>query len=316
VPDLATRDGYGHALLELGESNPAVVVLESDLARSTRTEWFAARFPGRFFNMGIAEANMVAAAAGMAEAGLVPFATTYAIFVGRAFDQVRQAVAYSRANVKLVATHSGLSASHDGGSHQGLEDVALMRVLPGMTVISPADYHEARAAVLAAADIQGPVYIRLGKFPVPAVTQPGRAFRVGAAELLADGEDVAILATGALVASALRAAEELAAAGVSAAVANVSTLKPLDTELVLRLAERCGCLVTAEEHSRTGGLHTAVTELLAEERPTPVRAVAMEDCFGETGEWHQLLRRYGLSPAGIVSAAQRVLAGKGRPVRA
>ena len=311
-----TRDGYGHALLELAAMNDAVVVLESDLARSTRTEWFLAEHPDRFYNMGIAEANMIGVAAGMAEAGLIPFATTYAIFIGRAYDQIRQAVSYGMANVKIVATHSGLSASHDGGSHEGIEDMALMRVLPGMTVLSPADYDQTKAAVVAAAAWRGPVYVRLGKFPVPCFTEPGRPFTIGRADLLVDGDDVAIVATGPMVYEALKAAEGLREAGVSAGVVNVATIKPLDADLLVTVARRCGCVVTAEEHSRIGGLFSAVAELLARHAPVPAVPVGMDDRFGETGEWHELLERFGLSAAGITAAARTALELKRPAVRA
>lgn len=305
-----TRDAYGHALIELAERDPRVVVLDADLSRSTRTEWFQARFPDRFFNLGIAEANMVGVAAGLAAAGKLPFATTYAIFIGRAFDQIRQAVCYAGANVKIVATHGGLAASYDGGSHQGIEDLALMRSLPGMTVLIPADYEQAKEAVFAAAAHEGPVYLRLQKEEVPVFTPPGAPFRIGWAERLGEGSDVALLATGALVAEALAAAEALRREGIEAEVVNVATLKPLDAIAVRDSARRCGCLVTAEEHTVIGGLYESVLGVLAGEILAPVVPVAMRDRFGETGPWRALLARFGLDADGICTAAREAVRRK------
>ena len=298
-----TRDAYGHALIELAERDQRVVVLDADLSRSTRTEWFQARFPDRFFNLGIAEANMIGVAAGLAAAGKLPFATTYAIFIGRAFDQIRQAVCYAGANVKIVATHGGLAASYDGGSHQGIEDLALMRTLPGMTVLVPADYEQAKEAVFEAAAHVGPVYIRLQKEDVPCLTPPGTPFHIGRAERLVQGNDVALLASGALTAEALAAAETLGAEGIAAEVINLHTLKPLDAAAVREAARRCGCLVTAEEHSIVGGVYEAVLGALAGEILAPVVPVAMQDRFGETGPWRALLARFGLDAEGIHAAA-------------
>lgn len=310
MPDRATRDAYGDALLELAERREDVVVLDSDLSRSTRTDWFQARHPDRFMNFGIAEANMVSAASGMALGGLVPFVTTYAIFIGRAFEQIRQSVAFARANVKIVATHAGLAASHDGGSHQGIEDLALMRVLPGMVILSPADYDEAKAAVHAAAEHEGPVYIRLGKHPQPCFTEPNRPLLIGEARILRTGGDCAICATGSLVHPALQAAERLAADGIGARVINVSTVKPLDDQAIIRAACETGCLFVAEEHSRIGGLASAVAELVTSQHPVPVIPVAMDDRFGETGGWHDLLSRNGLDAAGIESAVRSRMANR------
>ncbi len=303
----ATRDAYGDALIELAERDPRVLVLDADLSRSTRTEWFMKRFPDRFFNIGIAEQNMIGVAAGLAAAGFVPFATTYAIFISRCFDQIRQSVCYAEANVKIVATHAGLAASHDGGSHQGLEDVALMRALPGMTVLSPTDYNEARQAVFAAAAHPGPVYLRLQKEPVPVVTEPDAPFPIGPARLLADGRDVALVATGSLASRALAARAILAERGIGAAVVAASTLKPLDAAAICAAAARCGCVVTIEEHNRIGGLHEAVTAALGGEIRAPVVPVAMDDRFGETGEWHGLLDAFGLTETGIVAAAMKAI---------
>jgi transketolase len=299
----ATRDAYGTALIELAEREPRLLVMDSDLSRSTRTDWFMKRFPERFLNLGIAEQNMVGVAAGLAASGFLPFVTTYAIFINRCFDQIRQAVCYAGANVKIVATHAGLAASYDGGSHQGLEDIALMRVLPGMTVLSPADYNEARQAIFAAALHPGPVYIRLQKEPVPVVTDPDTPFVIGPARVLAEGGDVALIATGSMVARALEAAGVLAAQGIGAAVVAVATLKPLDGATIRKVVERCGCAVTVEEHNSIGGLHEAVTGAIGGAVAAPVVPVAMHDRFGETGGWHELLEAFDLTGASIAATA-------------
>jgi transketolase len=306
VTSRATRDAYGDALLELASDRADIVVLDSDLARSTRTEWFLDRHPSRFFNMGIAEANMVGVAAGLSLAGWTPFITTYAIFVGRAFDQIRQAVAYANANVKIVATHAGLAASHDGGSHQGIEDLALMRVLPGMTILSPADYHEAKAAVIYAAEHPGPVYIRLGKQDWPCFLSPETRFTIGRFGRLRAGDDVTVIAAGSLVHAALRAAERLAAEQVEATILNASTIKPIDEDAILRAAQDTGCIVVAEEHSRIGGLGSAVAEVVSHRHPVPVAHVSIDDRFGETGAWDVLMGRHGLTADGIATAALEV----------
>ncbi|MET8679641.1 transketolase C-terminal domain-containing protein [Streptomyces sp. NPDC004647] len=306
----ATRDAYGHALLALAERDPRIAVLDSDLSRSTHTDWFRERFPDRHYNLGIAEANMIGVAAGMAMTGLVPFATTYAIFIGRAFDQIRQSVGYADSNVKIVATHGGLSASHDGGSHQGIEDLALMTAVPGMTVLSPADYHETYQALLAAAAHQGPVYLRLSKFATEEVTEPDEAFRIGRARVLREAgpaPDVGLLATGVVVPEALEAADKLRADGVTACVVNVPTLKPLDRATLTEVAGRCTVLLTVEEHSVHGGLFAAVAALLATGPHPPVHPVAMPDCYGRTGEWRDLLDEYGMTADHIAARARTVL---------
>lgn len=313
----STRDAYGDTLLELGELDHRVVVLDADLSRSTTTDRFAHRYPERFFNVGIAEQNLVGMAAGLSMTGLVPFATTYAVFISRAFDQIRQAVAFAATNVKVVATHAGLAASYDGGSHQGILDLALMRALPGMTVLSPVDYHAARGAILAAASRQGPVYVRLQKEAVPILTPVDQAFEIGTTHTFRDGDDVAIFATGSMVSQALDAAERLAERGVEARVVEVGTLKPLDRSAVREAAIACGCAVTAEEHSRYGGLHDAVLHALAGEIRCPAVAVAIDDRFGETGSWQQLRHHHGLSAEGIFSSALQALARRHQtPVRA
>jgi transketolase len=306
-----TRDGYGHALLELGERRADVVVLDADLARSTRTEWFKDKYPQRFFNAGIAEQNLIGMASGLAISGLVPFATTYAIFISRALDQIRQAVCYGNTNVKIVATHGGLAAAYDGGSHQGLEDLALMRALPNMTVLCPADYNEARQAVLAAAEHEGPVYLRVQKEPVAVFTDPGRRFEIGRGQLLRDGEDLAVVAAGSLAYAGLQVADRLAASGISVRVVQLGTLKPIDANLVRDTARRCRAIVTIEEHNFVGGLYEAVLGVLGGRFATPVEPVAMPDCFGETGGWRELLKKYALDEHGILAAALRALTGSG-----
>lgn len=302
----ATRDAVADALVALGEARADVVVLDADLSRSTRTEVFGRRFPERFFNLGIAEQNLFGVAAGLAAGGFCPFATTYAIFIGRGFDQIRQSVCFARANVKIVATHAGLAASHDGGSHQAIEDLALMRVLPGMTILSPSDYPQACQALAAAADWPGPVYIRLQKEPVPVLHRMDEPFRIGPALRLRAGSDVALLATGSLVHRTLAAAEVLAAQGVSADVTEICTVKPLDEAYVRDVARRIGCLVVAEEHSRIGGLFDAVLHALRGELRAPAAAVALDDRFGTTGSWHGLLHHFGLTTERIVDAAHQV----------
>ncbi len=302
----ATRDAYGDALLELVASRPDVLVLDADLSRSTRTEWVKGKFPDRFINVGIAEQNLIGIAAGLSLAGFVPFATTYAIFVGRAYDQIRQAVAFGQLNVKVVATHAGLAASHDGGSHQGVEDVALMRVLPGMTVLSPADYYEAKKAVHAAAAHDGPVYIRLQKEPVPFVTREDSPFEIGRARILKDGDEVAIFATGSVVADALAAATELETEGISAAVINVSTIKPLDVATVRDCLLRCRSAVVVEEHSHIGGLFEAIAAAMAPYGYGRIVAIGVADRFGDTGEWLELKHSLGLSAERIADSARQL----------
>lgn len=307
MTERATRDAYGRALVDLGESIPELVVLDADLSRSTRSDWFAARYPGRFFNVGIAEQNMIGIAAGMALIGLTPFATTYAIFVSRALDQIRQAVCYAGANVKIAATHAGLSASYDGGSHQGTEDIAWMRVMPGMTILCPADYDETYAAVRAAVEIRGPVYLRLQKEPVPDLPGPPGAFTIGRARRLRDGEDVAIITAGSLASRALLAAESLAATGLSTRVLQLSTLKPLDVDALQDTARRCRVLVTAEEHSLIGGLHEAVLGAVEGVARAKVVGLGLDDRFGETGPWHALLAKFGLDERSMCAAARGAL---------
>lgn len=308
---VATRDAYADALVELGRARQDVVVLDADLAKSTKTEKFKAAFADRFFDMGIAEQNMMGTAAGLAASGKIPFVSSFAIFAtGRAWEQVRNTVAYSGLNVKIAATHAGLSVGEDGSSHQALEDIALMRAISGMTVIVPADAVATRKAVFAAVDIPGPVYIRLGRPAVPIVYGGDFEFRPGKGQILREGRDVAIIAAGLMVSLAIEAWEILREQGVSATVADACTIKPMDAELVVELASRCGAVVTAEEHTIIGGLGSAVAEILCERFPAPLERVGVRDRFGQSGSPSDLFREYGLTPSDIASAALRAIAKK------
>ena len=304
VKKIATRDSYGKALAALGEEHPDLVVLDADLAGATKTATFQKAFPDRHFDCGIAEANMVCVAAGLSTTGLVPFASSFAMFAaGRAFEQVRNSVGYPHLNVKIGATHGGLSVGEDGASHQCCEDFALMRSIPGMVVMSPADDVEARAMVKAAYEYVGPVYMRFGRAAVPVIHEEDYKFEIGKGEVLKDGKDVAIIANGLMVAEALEAAETLKAEGIEAMVINMATIKPLDNELVLSAAKKCGKVITCEEHSVIGGLGEAVCSLLSENLPTPVKRIGVEDTFGRSGTAKEVLDAYGLNAAHIVSAA-------------
>ncbi|WP_003540369.1 transketolase family protein [Desulfotomaculum nigrificans] len=308
---IATREAYGQELVRLGADNKDVVVLDADLSKSTKTHDFMKNYPDRFFNMGIAEANMMATAAGLAAVGKIPFASTFAIFAtGRAFEQIRNSIAYPRLNVKIAATHAGITVGEDGGSHQSIEDIAIMRVLPGMTVFVPADAVETAAAVRAAAEIKGPVYIRLGRSGVPVIHDENFKFIPGEAVTMREGSDVALIATGIMVSAALEAAETLAAEGIEAMVLNVHTIKPLDIFAVVEAARKCGAVVTAEEHSIIGGLGSAVAETLMEHHPVPMKRIGVRDTFGESGKPAELLKHFGLTAADIVDAAKKVMAKK------
>lgn len=296
----ATRDAYGHALIELAGRRDDVIVLDADLSRSTRTDWFRERYPKRFVNVGIAEQNLIGMAAGLALGGFLPFATTYAIFISRALDQIRQAVAFPRLNVKIVSTHAGLAASHDGGSHQGTEDVALMRAMPGMTVLAPCDYDSAYQAVLAAAEFDGPVYVRLQKEPSPAV-EAATSFEIGRARVLREGRDVGLVACGTATATALVAADRLGIDGLSCAVVDVGTLKPLDASTLTRIARTVRRIVTIEEHNVTGGLKDAVAGALCADPICPIEGLGLNDRFGESGTWDELKRLHRLDADGIVA---------------
>jgi len=305
IKKIATRDSYGKALAELGAQYDNLVVLDADLAGATKTATFQKAFPDRHFDCGIAEANMVCMAAGLSTTGLVPFASTFAMFAaGRAFEQIRNSIGYPHLNVKIGATHGGISVGEDGASHQCCEDFGLMRTIPGMVVMSPSDDVEARAMVKAAYEYEGPVYIRFGRAAVPVIHEEGMNFEIGKGEILRDGADVAIIANGLMVNEALAAAEELAAAGIHAMVINMATIKPLDEELVLAAAKKCGKVITCEEHSVIGGLGEAVCSCLAEKLPTVVRRIGVNDEFGHSGPAAALLKQFGLSAEHIVEVAK------------
>ncbi len=302
---VATRDSYGAALVELGKEKKNLVVLDADLAGATKTGMFKKAFPERHFDFGIAEANMVCAAAGMSTAGLVPFASSFAMFAaGRAFEQLRNSVGYPHLNVKIGATHGGISVGEDGASHQCCEDFALMRTIPGMTVICPADDIEAKAAVKAAYEMEGPVYLRFGRLAVPVFHNEDFKFEIGKGEVLKEGKDVAIIANGLLVYEAVLAAEELAKDGIDAMVINMATIKPLDEELVIAAAKKCGKVITCEEHSVIGGLGEAVCGVLSEKCPTPVQRIGVNDEFGHSGPAVALLKQFGLSAEHIAEVAK------------
>ena len=307
VKKIATRDSYGNALKELGAEFKNLVVLDADLAGATKTGTFLKAFPERHFDCGIAEANMICVAAGMSTTGLVPFASTFAMFAaGRAFEQIRNSIGYPHLNVKVGATHGGISVGEDGASHQCCEDFALMRSIPGMVVMSPSDDVEARAMVRAAYLHEGPVYMRFGRAAVPVIHGDDFKFEIGKGEVLCDGTDVAIIANGLMVAEALTAAEELHKDGIEAMVINMGTIKPLDEALVLEAAKKCGKIITAEEHSVIGGLGEAVCSLLSEKLPTPVKRIGVNDEFGHSGPAGALLKQFGLSAENIVAVAKSV----------
>lgn len=297
----STRQAYGEALVKLGKINKDVVVLEADLSKSTMTAYFQKEFPERHINVGIAEADMMATAAGIATTGKIPFASTFAHFAaGRAFDQIRNSIAYPKLNVKICPTHAGVSLGEDGGSHQSVEDMALMRAIPGMTVLCPADAVETEKMIFAAAEYEGPVYIRLGRLNIPVLFDDSYTFEIGKAKTLKDGNDVAILATGLMVYEALEAAKLLEAEGINARVVNVSTIKPLDKETVLKAAKECKFIVTSEEHSVIGGLGGAVSEFLSEAHPVKVVRHGIYDEFGQSADGESMLNNYKLRAKDIV----------------
>ena len=305
VKKIATRDSYGNALKELGAEFDNLVVLDADLAGATKTGTFLKAYPDRHYDCGIAEANMICMATGMSTMGLVPFASSFAMFAaGRAFEQVRNSIGYPHLNVKIGATHGGLSVGEDGASHQCCEDFALMRSIPGMTVICPADDIEAKAAVKAAYEYQGPVYLRFGRLAVPVFHSEDYKFQIGKGEVVKDGTDVAIIANGLLAYEAIRAGELLAEAGINAMVINMATIKPLDEALVLEAAKKCGKVITCEEHSIIGGLGEAVASCLAEHCPTLVKRIGVNDEFGHSGPAVDLLKQFGLSAEHIVEVAK------------
>ena len=304
---VATRDSYGNALAALGAEHDNLVVLDADLAGATKTGVFKKAFPDRFFDCGIAEANMICMATGLSTTGLVPFASSFAMFAaGRAFEQIRNSIGYPHLNVKIGATHGGISVGEDGASHQCCEDFALMRAIPGMTVICPADDIEAKAAVKAAYETYGPVYLRFGRLAVPVFHAEDYKFEIGKGEILRDGTDVAIIANGLLTYEAIKAGEELAEAGINALVINMATIKPLDEELVIAAAKKCGKVITCEEHSVIGGLGEAVCSCLAEKCPTIVKRIGVNDEFGHSGPAVDLLKQFGLCSDHIVEVAKEL----------
>lgn len=306
-----TRSGFGAGLLELGQKNPRVVALCADLTGSLKMNAFADEFPERFYQVGIAEANMMGIAAGLTIGGQIPFTGTFANFsTGRVYDQIRQSIAYSGKNVKICASHAGLTLGEDGATHQILEDLGLMKMLPGMCVINPCDYNQTKAATLAIADYEGPVYLRFGRPKVANFTPPNAPFEIGKALLMREGKDCSIAATGHLVWEALQAAEQLAAEGIEVEVLNFHTIKPLDEEALLRSLSKTGALVSAEEHQQAGGLGESLAGVLARKQPCPQEFVAVQDSFGESGTPDQLMEKYGLKDRDIVAAVKRAVARK------
>lgn len=306
-----TRSGFGQGLLELGRKNENVVALCADLIGSLKMGDFKAEFPDRFFQVGIAEANMIGLAAGMTIGGKIPFTGTFANFsTSRVYDQIRQAVAYSGKNVKICASHSGLTLGEDGATHQVLEDIGMMKMLPHMTVICTCDYNQTKAATLAVADFEGPVYLRFGRPAVPNFTAPDQKFEIGKGIMLNEGTDVTIVATGHLVWPAIEAGHKLAAKGISAEIINIHTIKPLDDQMILKSVAKTGCIVTAEEHQQNGGLGESIASLLARNTPTPIEMVAVQDTFGESGSPADLMVKYGLTDDSIVAKAEAVMKRK------
>lgn len=306
---IATREAYGKALAVLANTNENVVVLDADLSKSTKTADFKVVAPERFFNMGIAEGNMMGVAAGLSTCGKIPFVSTFAMFAaGRAFEQIRNSICYPKLNVKVCATHAGLTVGEDGASHQAIEDISLMRSVPNMVVINPADDIETEAAIKAVAEMEGPCYVRLGRMAVSRVNdETNYNFVIGKGITLAEGNDVAIIGTGIMVEAALEAKEELAKEGINARVINIHTIKPIDEELIIKAAKETGVIVTAEEHSIIGGLGSAVAEVVSEKCPVPVLRVGVKDTFGESGKPNELLEKYGLTSNNIVNKVKEVI---------
>jgi transketolase len=306
-----TRSGFGTGLVEAGKQNENVVALCADLTGSLKMDAFQKEFPERFFQVGIAEANMIGIAAGLTIGGKIPFTGTFANFsTGRVYDQIRQSVAYSDKNVKICASHAGLTLGEDGATHQILEDIGLMKMLPGMTVINPCDYNQTKAATIAIAKHEGPVYLRFGRPSVPVFTDADQEFEIGKAWMVNEGKDVSIFATGHLVWKAIEAGEKLAEMGIDAEIINIHTIKPLDVQAILQSVAKTGCVVSAEEHNRLGGLGDSIAQVLAQNLPSPQEYVAVNDSFGESGTPDQLMEKYGLSTEAIVAAVQKVLARK------
>ncbi len=308
---IATRQAYGDTLVELGEKNKDIVVLDADLSKSTTTAKFGKKFPDRFFNMGVAEANMMNTAAGLATCGKIAFVSSFSIFAtGRAWEQIRNTICYSGLNVKIVATHSGVSVGPDGASHQCIEDISLMKTIPTMTVVEPCDAVETRKAVLAAVAHKGPIYIRLGRAAVPVITKKEDSFSIGKATVLRSGKDVAIVACGALVANSLTAADMLSKEGIEATVVNMHTIKPIDQEILVKVAKQVNAVVTAEQHVLDGGLGSAVASVLARNYPVPMEMIGIDNRFGQSGEPDILFKEYHLLPEDIVVAAKRAIERK------
>ncbi len=308
---IATRQAYGDALVELGEKNKDIVVLDADLSKSTTTAKFGKKFPERFFNMGVAEANMMNTAAGLATCGKIAFVSSFSIFAtGRAWEQIRNTICYSGLNVKIVATHSGVSVGPDGASHQCIEDISLMKTIPTMTVVEPCDAVETRKAILAAVAHKGPIYIRLGRAAVPVITKKEEPYTIGKATILRNGKDVAIVACGALVANSLTAADVLSKEGIEATVVNMHTIKPIDQEILVKVAKQVNAVVTAEQHVLDGGLGSAVATVLARNYPVPVEMIGIDNRFGQSGDPDILFKEYHLLPEDIVVAAKRAVERK------
>lgn len=306
-----TREGYGHGLLEAGERNDKVVVLGADITASVKVDIFRDRFPERFFNIGIAEQNQMGIAAGMSLTGKIPFVTNYGVFLaGRAWDQIRTTICYSNLNVKLGGAHGGISVGPDGATHQALEEISLMRCLPNMTVVVPADYYETKKATLAAAETYGPIYIRFGREKVAVVTEENTYFEIGKAYCLRDGADASVIACGAMVYESLVAAEKLELEGISITVINNHTIKPLDKNTIIEAAQKTGAIVTAEEHQLAGGMGSAILEVLAHEYPVPVEMIGIKDRFGESGNPNELMKAFGLTSDEIVDAVKKVIKRK------
>jgi len=306
-----TRSGFGAGLLEAGKNNDQVVALCADLIGSLKMDAFIKEFPERFFQIGIAEANMMGIAAGLTIGGKIPFTGTFANFsTGRVYDQIRQSIAYSDKNVKICASHAGLTLGEDGATHQILEDIGMMKMLPGMVVINPCDFNQTKAATMAIADYHGPVYLRFGRPTVPVFTDPDQKFEIGKAWMVNEGTDVSIFATGHMVWKAIEAGEILAEAGINVEIINIHTIKPLDEEAVLKSVAKTGCVVTAEEHNRIGGLGDSIAQLLATNNPVPQEYVAVNDSFGESGTPDQLMKKYGLDTEDIIKAVNKVIKRK------
>ena len=306
-----TRSGFGAGLAELGKTNPKVVALCADLIGSLKMDEFVKNHPERFFQVGISEANMIGMAAGLTIGGYIPFTGTFANFsTGRVYDQIRQSVAYSEKNVKICASHAGLTLGEDGATHQILEDIGLMKMLPGMTVIVPCDYNQTKAATIAIAEFEGPVYLRFGRPKVPNFTSEDRPFVIGKADLLKEGSDISIFATGHLVWKAIEAIALLEAEGINAELINIHTIKPLDEEAILASATKTRCVVTAEEHQQNGGLGDSIAQLLGRKLPLPIEMIAVQDVFGQSGTPEQLLAEYGLESTDIAAAAKRAISRK------